>query len=156
MSKIIKLIYQIKLYLFKITSISGLQAKRIVSRNNLKAYSNLPWFLDKRIKIKGETGIFSSIRDLSGFFDVERFDNDQLTLRKDQLSILICRILNAMDYKPKMLILFDGFDINTYCFFNHKGETVIFNNTCYYNKYDNIEDVLDVYDHDEFIIYDPK
>jgi len=156
MSKIIKLIYQIKLYLFKITPISGLQAKRIVSRNNLKAYSNLPWFLDKRIKIKGETGVFSSVRDLSGFFDVERFNNDELALRKDQLSILICRILNAMDYNPKMLILFNGFNIDTYCFFVHKGETVIFNHICYYNKYKTIEDVLEVYDHDEYIIFDPK
>lgn len=156
MSKIIKLIYQIKLYFFKVTPISGLQAKRIVNRNNLKAYSNLPWFLDKRITIAGETGVFSSISDLSGFFDVERFNNNELSLRKDQLSILICRILNAMNYKPKMLVLFNGFNIDTYCFFKHKGETVIFNNTCYYNKYEEMEDVLDVYDNDEFIIYDPK
>lgn len=156
MSKIIKLIFQIKLYFFKITPISALQGKRIVNRNNLKAYSNLPWFLDKRVSVKGETGVFSGLTDLSGFFDIDLFNSNNLVLRKDQLSILICRILNAMDYKPKMLILFDGFSIGTYCFFEHKDELVIFNNTCYYNKYDSIDDVLDVYDHDEYIIYDPK
>lgn len=140
MKKLIKLIIFLKYRFMSINDSSKVFAYRIINNNNLKTYSNLPLFLKKRIAINKE-GIFSIPKDLFNSFNRDKFNSNELILKKNNYSILVYRLIEALGYEPKLLISISSFNSNTMCFFKHDGKLILFDGYRY-KKYGSWENML--------------